>query len=66
MNKKNKFLAMLLVFIMTIALVPKSIAFANSKTFIRVEGFDKTIVEGEAEGTTVYEVLEALLKEKGI
>lgn len=66
MNKKNKFLAMLLVFIMTIALVPKSIAFANSKTFIRVEGFDKTIVEGEAEGTTVYEVLEALLKEKEI
>lgn len=64
----KRFVSILTVFVIILGFIPTKSISANDimSVYVRVEGINSTIVEGESSGNTVYEALTNLLDEKSI
>ena len=67
MNNFKKVVSVLVVMICLISILPAKITLADEKKiYVRVEGINNTIAEGESSGNTVYDAVAKLLDSKGI
>ena len=68
MKNFKKVISFLVVMICLVSILPSKSVFANEekKIYVRVEGINNTIAEGESSGNTVYDAVSKLLDSKGI